>query len=124
YRWIHAVHFSSQWLLDRTLCRIGLCLRLDRLLEFFHWNGNADACAHWRGSCIRAPAFLLRRFHLEGSREIDPPVPWTRGRLGGCQHGRSFSGLGVAREQVGGRVRHSARGDGVGASVRGSSTRG
>src|SRR5438067_82503 len=111
HRRIHAIHFPSQRILDRALYRIGLCLRFHRLLEFEHRNRNNYKCAHRCGGGIRLAAFLLRRFHLESSREIDAPITGTDRRHGGCERGRFCAGLGVACKQVGGRVCHSARGD-------------
>src|SRR6266705_6378760 len=42
-RRFHEVHLSSERILDRALCRMGLCLRLGRISEFEQRSGKCDA---------------------------------------------------------------------------------
>jgi len=86
---IHAFRFSTQRFVDRALRWIGFRLRLDRLSQFLHRNGHADASAHGNRRGVRPSPFFITTGSSGKFARIDAAIA----RLDGGTSDASQGGL-------------------------------
>ena len=68
-------------------------------------NGNRQTHSHRRRDRFHVAPFLLRRIYLESSRAFDPSIARTRRWNRRCIARRYASGVGMARLEMGRRIR-------------------
>ena len=106
---VHAIRVPKERLARWPLCRPRLRVRLGLLHQRAYRNGDRQTHSHRRSDRFDLAAFLLRWIYLESSGAFDPSIArtsrWNRRYIAR----RYGSQLGVARLEMGRRIRRATR---------------